>query len=284
MLLKYNEDCETRSVIGLDRQLIYQMNKIAPDLLVRIDDIPNLILGSSVLPWLQATAKKCLIKAIELRRQKEPDAVMTINSAYRTIVAQQLLRFHFECGRCGIVAAAPPGMSNHNGAYSIDIEDSAGWRPYLLKSGWKWLGAFDPMHYDCTASGIIAGLNTISVRAFQQIYNLANPHDILATDGDIGQLTLSRLRFSPIEGFPLPPEYPARILKLTEPLQAGNDVGMLQLQLRAAGIALEKADKIFGESTDKAVRKFQTASGMTADGIAGKSTTVALLSATARTA
>ena len=37
---------------------------------------------------------------------------------------------------------------------------------------------------------------------------------------------------------------PARILRLTQPVQAGRDVGDLQLAVRKAGIKLDKADMI----------------------------------------
>jgi len=270
MLLRLCEDCETRSVIGLDRQLLFQINKIRPDALVRIDDISKLVLGNSVLPWLQPVAKKCLIAAI-----KERGITMKINSAYRTIVGQQLLRSHYENRRCNIVAAAPPGQSNHNNASAIDVEDSHGWQPYLERNGWKKLGTWDDMHFDCVADGIVA-INSLSVQAFQQIWNMANPADRLTVDGDLGQLAGSRLRSAPIEGLNLRDEYPSRIMRLTEPLQAGNDIGRLQLKLRSVGETLTKADKIFGVDTDRAVRAYQSKQGMVVDGIVGKNTLIAL--------
>jgi N-acetylmuramoyl-L-alanine amidase len=46
-LIKDVVDCSTYAVRGLDHQLIYQMNKISPGLLVRIDDL-NVKLGQSV--------------------------------------------------------------------------------------------------------------------------------------------------------------------------------------------------------------------------------------------
>lgn len=262
-----NGGCETYSVRGLDNQLIAQMNKMRSGLLVRIDDL-NVVLGKSVHPWMQAAAKECLKQAIADRGQQ-----MKINSAYRTVAGQMLLRSHFEHGkRCSIVAAAQPGGSNHNNASAIDIDDSQGWRSALEANGWKKLGDFDPMHYDCTDNDITA-IHSIAVKAFQQLWNIG-PTDKLAEDGDFGDATASRLRFAPAEGFPgvgVP-----RILKLTEPLQIGNDVGELQLALRNAGITVEKADKVFGPGTDKAVKEFQAAKSLTADGIVGNATLKAL--------
>lgn len=273
MLLSRCTECETSSCKGLDAQLLYQMNLIKPGLLVRIDDIKQITLGSSVHPWVQAGVRDCLIKALA----KRPGVQMEINSAYRTIVGQQLLRSHFENGRCDIPAAAPPGASNHNNASAIDINDPYEWQEALESSGFYWLKrriAREVMHFDCT---ICPDIRSISIKAFQVLHSLSNPTDKLALDGDYGQLVASRLRNAPIHGFPnLPPGYPPRILKLTEPLQAGNDVGELQLNLRAAGIDIGKADKIFGTGLDKAVKQYQLKMGMVADGIVGRSTLLAL--------
>jgi len=268
-LLKDVSDCSTYSVRGLDNQLIAQMNKINPGLLVRIDDLKNLRLAdAAVHPWMQAAAKKCLAKALGKRAKP-----MTINSAYRTLAGQMLLYKHCRNGDCGIPAASKPGKSNHNNASAIDIEDAYYWRSALESSGWHKLGDFDPMHYDCVDDDI-KRINSIAIRAFQQLWNIVRPTDRLADDGDFGPATESRLLYSPAEGFPgvaVP-----RILRLTEPVQMGKDVGELQLALRTAGIKLEKADQVFGAGTDKAIREFQQAQNLVADGVVGETTRKAL--------
>ncbi len=273
MLLSCCLECETSSCKGLDAQLLYQINQIKPGLLVRIDDLPQITLGSSVHPWVQAGVRDCLIKALA----KRPGVQMEINSAYRTIVGQQLLRSHWENGRCDIPAAALPGASNHNNASAIDINDPDQWQPALESSGFYWLKrriAREVMHFECT---IAVDIRSISIKAFQMLWNYANPGDKLTIDGDYGQLVASRLRNAPIYGFPnLPAGYPPRILRFTEPLQAGNDVGKLQLDLRAAGIDIGKADKIFGAELDKAVKAYQAKMGMLADGVVGRATLLAL--------
>lgn len=263
MLLKDVTDCSTYSVRGLDNQLVAQINKIKPGLLVRFDDL-NVQLGNAVHPYLQAPARQQLAEAIAQRGKK-----MIINSAYRTIAAQMLLRSHAINGRCGIVAAAPPGKSNHNGATAVDIEDSQGWRPALQANQWKWIGSFDPMHYDFVGGGVV-NLNVISIIAFQQLWNVARPTDKLDEDGDFGKATESRLTYSPAEGFAgvgIP-----RILKLTEPLQIGDDVGNLQLKLREKGIGVKVADKVFGQDIHLAVQDFQESQGLVVDGIVGEGT------------
>jgi N-acetylmuramoyl-L-alanine amidase len=265
-LIKDVTDCSTFAVRGLDIQLIYQMNKISPGLLVRIDDL-NVALSQAAHPWMQAAAKDNLAKALAARGQK-----MEINSAYRTIAGQMLLRSHYRNSRCGISAAAPPGKSNHNNASAIDIEDSAGWRSALEASNWQWIGSFDPVHYDCVDSNI-KSIHQIAVQAFQQIWNSRRPNDPVANDGDFGPVTASRLRYAPAEGFS-GLEIP-RVLKLTEPLQLGNDVEALQLALKKIGIAVE-VNKVFGPDTDRAVRQFQTNSKLYVDGVVGSKSRQAL--------
>lgn len=258
-LIKDVVDCSTYAVRGIDNQLIYQMNKISPGLLVRIDDL-NVKLGQSVHPWLQAPAKESLAKAIGLRGKQ-----LIVNSAYRTLAGQMLLRSHFQQQRCGITAAAAPGKSNHNNASAIDIEDSIGWRMSLEVSGWKWLGAFDPVHYDCKDARI-RSINKIATIAFQQIWNLANPTDLIPAQGDFGPITEGKLSNAPAEGF-AGLEVP-RILKFTQPLQIGRDVEVLQRSIQKAGISV-KIDRVFGPGLDKAVKQFQAQKNLVADGIVG---------------
>jgi N-acetylmuramoyl-L-alanine amidase len=261
-LIKDVTDCSTFAVRGLDIQLIYQMNKISPGLLVRIDDL-NVSLRKSTHPWMQAPAKSTLANVLAGRDQK-----MMINSAYRTLAGQMLLRTQYQSSRCGITAAAPPGKSNHNNASAIDIEDSEGWRPLLEAAGWKWMGSGDPVHYDCLAPGI-QPLHQIAVQAFQLIWNSRRPHDPIATDGDFGAITASRLRYAPAEGFS-GLEIP-RILQLTVPQQIGPDIEVLQLALRKAGISTE-VNMVFSLDTDRAVRQLQTINKVVVDGIVGTQT------------
>jgi hypothetical protein len=263
-LIKDLTNCSTLAVRGLDNQLIWMMNKINPGILGRIDNIPNLYLGEAVHPYLQKDACSSLAAAIR------EGGSMTINSAYRTIAGQALLRSHYEHGRCGIIAAAQPGSSNHNGASAIDIEDAYAWESTLERHGWRKLGDWDPMHYDFVRADDCLGL---SILAFQKLWNLARPLDKLDEDGGMGPATLSRLRYAPAEGFPIA-ECP-RFLRLTDPLQVGDDVGRLQIALQQHGIKV-KGDKVYGPGTDKAVKEFQQAKGLTPDGILGAKSLAAL--------
>ncbi len=67
-------------------------------------------------------------------------------------------------------------------------------------------------------------------------------------------------------------EQVSRVLKLTTPYLRGDDVLALQKALEAKGFSPGQADGIFGRKTQRAVRNFQAASGLTVDGIAGAKT------------
>ncbi len=62
------------------------------------------------------------------------------------------------------------------------------------------------------------------------------------------------------------------MLRLTSPLMTGDDVHELQTKLSAAGNSPGLVDGAFGEQTRAAVRAFQEAKGLIADGIVGPHT------------
>lgn len=257
-LIKDLTDCSTLAVRGLDNQLVAMMNQLQPSLLVQINNLP-VSLGEAVHPYLQEPAWEGLKNAIAARGQR-----MQINSAYRTLAAQQLLRSQYEAGRCGITAAARPGESNHNNASAVDIDGSHEWQSFLEVWGYRKLGSWDDMHFDFVGEGI-KDIHSTAVLAFQKLWNQANPTDKLAEDGDYGAKTADRLLRSPSEGFP--GLATPRILCLTTPTQMGKDVGALQLALRAHGVYIAKADMVFSPSLEGSVKEFQRKVGLPSDGI-----------------
>lgn len=269
VLLKNVKECSTYAVRGLDNQIVAEMDKIIPGVLVRIDGISNLVLAKAVHPWLQKSAKDTLVAAL-----KERGKPMQINSAYRTIAGQLLLYNHGKTGRCGIRVAAAPGKSNHNGASAIDIEDYSGWKPYLAGHYWRWIGSFDPMHFDCTHPGI-RDLRAVSIKAFQRLWNQVNPLARIDEDGIMGGKTLAALQNSPAEGFGGLGE--PRILFSTAPPMMGKDVGVVQFALRKHGIKVPVADGIFSSVTKAQVMEFQKAKGLPSDGVVGKQTLAMLI-------
>lgn len=252
--------CSTGQIQGLSLQVLDKILELHPDKLSRINH--NLIVceGSQNNPYIQTKAYKALVKAVE-----ERGIPLHINSCLRTPMQQHMLRRQFEMNICGIMAAAPPPLSNHNSALAIDIQDSVGWRPFLQKHQWKWIGSFDPMHYDFQGGG--ENLGSLQVKVFQQLWNEFNPNDKIKDDGLWGINTAARVDISPAQGFGNLP-----VLKKG---MISNEVAELQLFLRKAlNLTPEqlKADMHFGSETFKAVFKFQQENGLEADGIAGPKT------------
>jgi len=73
-----------------------------------------------------------------------------------------------------------------------------------------------------------------------------------------------------------PPFFLSRELKLTKPYMRGEDVLEVQRALKESGYDPGQIDGVYGKKTERAVRRFQKANGLKADGIAGKRTFAAL--------
>ncbi len=202
VLVKDVTGCETSPVRGLDRQLIDEVNVIVPNALVSIEDLNVELTGSSVWPLLQPAAKEALGRAIE-----ERGATLQVNSGYRTI-ASQLVLFQ-NASECGFTVA-PVGSSNHQSGLALDIEDNAGWQPFLERQGWRWFGTRDPVHFDFVQGG--QDIRSTAILAFQRLWNRNNGSDPIAEDGLYGEQTEIRLGNSPAEGFASPPQNEPRPL------------------------------------------------------------------------
>jgi len=267
--------CSTAGLIKLDSQLIRQIQRIAPGALVRFDHLP-VQLGPGCHPYLQAPAVKALEFAIRDRGRR-----MIINSAYRTLAQQAILYAHFQLKRCGILAAALPGFSNHNSGLSIDPEDAPGWRRHLERHGWDWLGSFDPMHYDYKGGGT-KDLRFLSIKAFQQLWNLNYPASKISEDGKWGTQTYNALMSTSETGFRQVPSEPVKdgasnpkVAPILSPSltfgMSGSYVMELQQALNKKGFKLQ-TDGVYGEATQKAVRAYQASAGLVADGVVGMGT------------
>jgi hypothetical protein len=258
--------CWTGQVLGLSNQIIEVMNDLQASCLMRISHPMISCEGAQNNPYLQKGAIAGLLNAVAGRNR-----VLVINSCFRTIAQQYLLRSQYEQELCGIMAAAQPGQSNHGSGLAIDIEDAQGWKPYLEKYGWRWLGAFDPMHFDYVGNIGQKDLNQLQILAFQRLWNQHNPQQQIPEDGSWGNVTNSKMSMSPADGFGVP----ATLRKG----MASKEVGQLQLALRQA-LALAPnqlaADTRFGSTTERYVTEFQRSRNLTADGIAGLETLKAL--------
>ncbi|MFN6569242.1 M15 family metallopeptidase [Dendronalium sp. ChiSLP03b] len=183
-------------VRGLDRQIIFIMQRENPTSLVSFIDIDAELNKNSTFPLLQPAAKKALGQAIRKRTKK-----LIINAAYRSITSQLLLHNYSKQEQCGIIIAAIPGKSNHQTGLAIDIEDFTGWRSYLEAEGWRWLGPVDPVHFDFVGSRI-SDIKELPIKSFQKLWNLNNPEDKLPENGIYDSETEKRLNQAPPDGFP----------------------------------------------------------------------------------
>lgn len=281
MNIRDYKNCSTAGLKKLDQQLINQVMRIAPNLLVRIDQMAGVKLGQACHPYLQAPAAQALSTAIAQRGGE-----LILNSCYRTIAQQAVLFGHYQnnCA-CGIRAAARPGASNHNTALSLDIEDAQGWKPYLEMHGWDWIGSFDPMHFDFEGAGC-KDMRWISIKAFQQLWNYNHPKQKIAEDGVWGTKTYQCLVATSCEGFARVPGNisPIAISPLATKATAiaslrvgshGANVLLLQQALNRAGYPV-KADGYFGAESETAVKAYQARFGLVADGAVGTATKQAL--------
>ncbi len=113
-----------------------------------------------------------------------------------------------------------------------------------------------------------------AVKAFQKAGGLE-------ADGIVGPATWAAL-FDETETNPDPPEDPeveyTRLLRYVTPvLMVGDDVRAVQEALLAAGFDPKGVDGSYGRNTEAAVKAFQKANGLEADGIVGPITWAALM-------
>jgi MYXO-CTERM domain-containing protein len=180
--------CSTAGVEGLSAQLVATQICMRPDLFVRVTPHTGVnIVGPRVHPLMSRTARTAFWAAASRHR-------LDAASIFRT-VAQQYVLFH--SGAC--VAAAPPGGSNHQSGRAVDISnwEDGGARSALIGAGCRWLGSFDPPHFDCPGPD----LREHAIRAFQHLWNVNHPGDRIAEDGVYGPATNARLARSPAGGF-----------------------------------------------------------------------------------
>jgi len=186
--------CSTAVVRALSEQLIAEMNCMVPGLMNSLEGIPGVNLGPAVMPYLQTPAAEALERAAS-----RSGGTIWVNSAYRTIAQQYLLYRWYREGRCGIFLAAPPGGSNHESGLALDIDNYSSLRNTMNGAGFRWFGGSDPVHFDYARGG--RDLRSLSVRAFQRLWNLNHPEDRISEDGDFGWATESRLARAPSRGF-----------------------------------------------------------------------------------
>jgi uncharacterized protein (TIGR03382 family) len=184
--------CSTAVVIGLSAQIADEIGCINPGSIATFDASSSLIVTSnSVLQYLASDARDDLVAASQT-------ATIQVNSAFRTVAAQYLLYHWYQNGRCGITAAATVGHSNHESFRAVDLANYSSVVSTMRNHGWAHDVSGDPVHFDHLASPDVRSRDTL---AFQKLWNLNNPNDIISEDGSYGPQTEARLKKSPSTGF-----------------------------------------------------------------------------------
>ena len=193
--------CSTTSVAGLNQQIITEMNCLIPGgALKPVPARPNFKKGGATLAWMQPPAADALVKALDANS----GTTLTANSMLRTVAQQYLLYRWYQNGTCNISLAATPGTSNHESGLAIDVGNYSAWKAPLAAQGFTWLGSSDVVHFDYSGAGTV-NLKGKDVLAFQKLWNLNNPSDLITEDGIYGPQTGGRLAQSPADGFATPP-------------------------------------------------------------------------------
>lgn len=181
--------CTTNAVKPLARHLAKAQSCIYPSELVEIQSGSGLTISSNALPYASPQTRTAVYAA----RKKTS---FTINSAFRTLVEQYYLSTA-NAPACGSVA--PPGTSNHESGAAIDVVQYSSARSALVNAGCSWPNiSNDPWHFNCPPFNA----KKRTVLAFQKLWNMNNPNDKIAEDGSFGPTTRSRLRKTPMAGFP----------------------------------------------------------------------------------
>jgi murein L,D-transpeptidase YcbB/YkuD len=258
------KNVDTGKVQGLSRQIIAEMNNLLTGVLINFSDLPGLTLSNETFLnyYLQAGPKESLREALRQGMKAKPKLTMKINSAYRTVAQQHVLRQIYERGHIELVAlAARPGKSNHEDGMAIDVDNYEEWKPYLLNNGWGWQGGNDPVHFYENSGRDDVG--ELGVKAFQRLWNRYNPTEKMTVDGGFGPQSAEKMNRSPIAGF-------SRVWIFRSGDQ-GDEIKRIQQALTNVGFKTPITG-IFDAKTSESVKKFQDKKGLGADGVVGPRT------------
>lgn len=210
--------CSTIAVKGLSLQLIDQMNCEEPGIMKSFEGAPSISYGASVFPFQQGPATDTLTSVAANNAGTIP-----VNSALRTVPQQYLLYEWYQRGLCNANLAASPGRSNHNGGLAIDIGNSNAWRSPMRAAGYTDNVSGEPWHFYYGGSGG-RDVRSLSVLAFQKLYNRNFPEDPITEDGVYGPQTEGALKSSPANGFTAGPRCEAVQAMVAYPHRAPLDV------------------------------------------------------------
>ncbi len=187
--------CSTITVKGLSTQLIDQMNCEVPGIMKSFAGSEAVTYSAVVFPFMQGSATDALIETGLDNSGKIP-----INSALRSIAQQYLLVQWFQASPrlCDANKAAAPGGSNHNGGAAVDIGNSSTWRQVLRDNDFIDDVSDEAWHFRHKPA---KDVRSLSILAFQKLYNRNFPTKKIDEDGIYGPQTGRALAASPGEGF-----------------------------------------------------------------------------------
>jgi MYXO-CTERM domain-containing protein len=176
--------CSTAGAEALSAQLIDEMLCLSAGRLVRFEHANVTLTSTRVHPYLSPEGRDALYVAAG-------SGEILINSALRTISDQYLLY-------AGCSVAATPGTSNHESGRALDVDNWSARESALVAAGFTHpLPTTDAVHFEAAGDD----LRSLSVLAFQRLWNANHPTDTIADDGVSGPQTLARLAVAPAEGF-----------------------------------------------------------------------------------
>jgi uncharacterized protein (TIGR03382 family) len=188
--------CSTEVVIGLSTQIADEVDCLLPGQMVPFAEGDGVVFTGTVLPYIDAEAKADLLAVAATGE-------VDVNSAYRTVAQQYLLYQWWQAGSCGITAAAVPGSSNHESGRAVDLDNWDARVDAMSAHGWSHDVPGDDVHFDHLASPDIRGSD---VQAFQRLWNLNHPDELIDEDGQWGPMTESALARAPADGFAIGPD------------------------------------------------------------------------------
>ncbi len=129
---------------------------------------------------------------------------ISISAAYRDVAMQYYSRWYVENCDANFNAAVP-GTSNHQGGRAIDVVAYNFWWNTLLEVGFEHPIPSDEPHFELTGDAQFVAesteLQSLSVLAFERLWNRNHPEAPIAEDGLYDEATKAALGEAPVEGF-----------------------------------------------------------------------------------
>lgn len=129
---------------------------------------------------------------------------ISISAAYRDVAMQYYSRWYVE--NCDPnFNAAVPGSSNHQGGRAVDVVAYNFWWNALLEVGFEHPIPTDEPHFELTGDATFIAesteLQSLSVLAFERLWNRNHAEAPIAEDGIYDDATKAALGQAPVEGF-----------------------------------------------------------------------------------